>query len=80
MFMRCIVRRGGLPLTQSSILQRVFAGTFPAGTSSSIEISDENASPNKQFTYYATVIQQNPETPSTTIRSGISNFKVVNTK
>jgi hypothetical protein len=71
---------GGLPLTESSITQRVLLGTFPAGSSSSIEVADVGVLPNRLFTYYAVAIQENPEDPTATIRSGISNFKVVNTK
>jgi hypothetical protein len=75
---------GGLPLTDAAIVQRINVGTpwpFPAGTTASVEIQDTDVPPNKQFTYYATTIEENPLGPSfPVVRSGVSNFKVVTTK
>ena len=75
---------GGLPLTNAAILQRINVGTpwpFPAGTTATVQIQDQGVQPNKQFTYYATTIQENPQGPSfPVVRSGVSNFRVVTTK
>jgi hypothetical protein len=74
---------GGLPMTAARFAQRVQVGTpwpFPAGTTQTVTITDTNVQPNKQYTYFVLAIMENPDNPSDPIRSGISSFRVVNTK
>ena len=54
---------------------------FPAGITATVQIQDQGVQPNKQFTYYATTIEEDPRGPLfPVVRSSISNFKVVTTK
>ena len=72
---------GGLPVTPTAFAQRVFVGTFPASTTSAVTtINDTTITPNRIYTYFALAIQENPNNPVTTIRTGISPYRVVNTK
>jgi hypothetical protein len=75
----------GLPMTAARLAQRVQIGApfpFPAGTTPTVDIVDDNNVQNNNiYTYFVLAIQENPGGPSlTNVRTGISNYRVVVTK
>ena len=76
---------GGFPITATALAQRVQVGTpwpFPAGDppTPTVTIVDTNVPNNRLLTYFVLAVVENPNDLDHPTRTGISAYRVLNTK